>query len=408
VGIDHFGEQLDSLHAISVEIASLRDLEKIYRRALAYCLALTESEVGFIGLLSDPPDYLDLVAVDGLVVFDLAFYQQFRRMPVRSSVFGVTLVEERSYISNEVDHDPHRVGPPHGHPRIRTFLGAPLNVGTTVIGMVGVANRREGYDAGHERLLSTFANQVAVAIDNARLYQAQREMIAGLRQLHARLDGAERDQLLGRERERIAAGLHDDIEQGLFTIGVRLGALLEGDLDPRLAEQIRAIRRLASVTDDKVREVVFALAVPGQEGTDLTSSLRSLLNETAQTTGLETNFVVTGTPTPGASRLQDALRALVKEALANVVRHAEARGVLVSVRYGIDRVDLVVQDDGVGASELVLRQFPDSLLHFGLRHMRESVIGLGGSFEVANGEEGGLTIRVSLPLRRLGGAAQWA
>src|SRR5438270_5710796 len=103
VGIDHFGEQLDSLHAISVEIVSLRDLEKIYRRALASCLALTESEVGFIGLLSDPPDYLDLVAVDGLVVFDLAFYQQFRRMPVRSSVFGVTLVEERSYISNDVD-----------------------------------------------------------------------------------------------------------------------------------------------------------------------------------------------------------------------------------------------------------------------------------------------------------------
>ena len=36
------------------------------------------------------------------------------------------------------------------------------------------------------------------------------------------------------------------------------------------------------------------------------------------------------------------------------------------------------------------------------------LIGLGGSFEVANGEEGGLTVRVSLPLRRLGGAAQWA
>jgi hypothetical protein len=40
--------------------------------------------------------------------------------------------------------------------------------------------------------------------------------------------------------------------------------------------------------------------------------------------------------------------------------------------------------------------------------MRESVIGLGGSFEVANGEEGGLSVRVSLPLRRLGGAAERA
>jgi signal transduction histidine kinase len=406
VGIDRSGEELESLHAISVEIASLRDLEKIYRRALDYCLALTDSEVGFIGLLSDPPDYLDLVAVEGLVLFDIAFYQQFRRMPVRSSVFGVTLVEERPYISNDVDHDPHRVGRPDGHPAVRTFLGAPLNVGGTVIGMVGVANRPGGYDAGNERLLSTFANQVAVAIDNARLYERQREMIAVLQQLHARLGMAERDQLLGRERERIAAGLHDDIEQSLFTIGVRLGALLDGDLDPRLAEQVRAIRHLASVTDDKVREVVFALAVPGQKGTDLTSSLRSLLNETAQATGLETDLVVTGSPIPAASRLQDVLRAVVKEALANVVRHAHAQVVLVSVRYGTDRVDLVVQDDGIGAPELILRQLSDSLMHFGLRHMRESVVGLGGSFEVANGEDGGLTVRVSLPLRRVVGA-EW-
>jgi signal transduction histidine kinase len=406
VGIDRSGEELESLHAISVEIASLRDLEKIYRRALDYCLALTDSEVGFIGLLSDPPDYLDLVAVEGLVLFDIAFYQQFRRMPVRSSVFGVTLVEERPYISNDVDHDPHRVGRPDGHPAVRTFLGAPLNVGGTVIGMVGVANRPGGYDTGNERLLSTFANQVAVAIDNARLYERQREMIAVLQQLHARLGMAERDQLLGRERERIAAGLHDDIEQSLFTIGVRLGALLDGDLDPRLAEQVRAIRHLASVTDDKVREVVFALAVPGQKGTDLTSSLRSLLNETAQATGLETDLVVTGSPIPAASRLQDVLRAVVKEALANVVRHAHAQVVLVSVRYGTDRVDLVVQDDGIGAPELILRQLSDSLMHFGLRHMRESVVGLGGSFEVANGEDGGLTVRVSLPLRRVVGA-EW-
>jgi signal transduction histidine kinase len=272
--------------------------------------------------------------------------------------------------------------------------------------MVGVANRPGGYDTGNERLLSTFANQVAVAIDNARLYERQREMIAVLQQLHARLGMAERDQLLGRERERIAAGLHDDIEQSLFTIGVRLGALLDGDLDPRLAEQVRAIRHLASVTDDKVREVVFALAVPGQKGTDLTSSLRSLLNETAQATGLETDLVVTGSPIPAASRLQDVLRAVVKEALANVVRHAHAQVVLVSVRYGTDRVDLVVQDDGIGAPELILRQLSDSLMHFGLRHMRESVVGLGGSFEVANGEDGGLTVRVSLPLRRVVGA-EW-
>jgi len=52
-----------------------------------------------------------------------------------------------------------------------------LRVGGTLIGMVGVANKIDGYGSDDERLLSTFANQVAIAIDNARLYEQQREMI---------------------------------------------------------------------------------------------------------------------------------------------------------------------------------------------------------------------------------------
>jgi GAF domain-containing protein len=113
-------------------------------------------------------------------------------MPVRASVLGVAITEERSHVSNDVENDPRRVGQPRGHPRVRTFLGVPLRVGVTVIGMIGVANNKAGYVADDERLLSTLANQVAVAIDNARLYGRQREMVAELRQLHERLGEAER------------------------------------------------------------------------------------------------------------------------------------------------------------------------------------------------------------------------
>jgi GAF domain-containing protein len=59
---------------------------------------------------------------------------------------------------------------------VRRFLGVPLRLGTTVIGMIGVANKPCGYDDADERLLSTFAGQVAVAVDNARLYERQRQL----------------------------------------------------------------------------------------------------------------------------------------------------------------------------------------------------------------------------------------
>jgi signal transduction histidine kinase len=73
--------------------------------------------------------------------------------------------------------------------------------------------------------------------------------------------------------------------------------------------------------------------------------------------------------------------------------------VLVSLRYDPERLEAVVQDDGVGVPQALLRTFQDSQLHFGLRHIRQLVIGRGGTFDISNGEEAGLVIRVSLPLK---------
>jgi signal transduction histidine kinase len=271
-------------------------------------------------------------------------------------------------------------------------------VGTTVIGMIGVANRFDGYQPDDERLLSTFANQVAVAIDNARLYERQRQMIERLQLLNRRLSESEREQLLSLERERIAAGLHDRIEQEVFTIGLRLNALLEDGVDEDLAAQLQDIRHLASRTADEVHEVVFSLAVPGDGDGELTSSIRRLLRETGRTARLETDLVVSGTPTAAVASVGGTLQAVIKEALANVVKHSRARMVLVSIRYEPDRVDVVVQDDGVGVPELVLRSHEESEMHYGLRNMRQQIVALGGDFEVFNGDESGLTIRVSVPL----------
>ncbi len=205
-----FRDQLESLYGISVQIASLRDLSEVYDLALTFCLALTQSEMGFVDLLNEDHIDMDVVAVKGFAPSDPNFYERFRRMPVRPSIFGVVVTEGRPNISNDVEHDPARVGQPPGHPSVRTFLGVPLRLGREVIGMIAVANKQKGYGLEDQRLLSTFANQVAVAIDNAGLYQHQQQMIARLQQLHAHLTQAERDQLVALERERMAAAFRLD------------------------------------------------------------------------------------------------------------------------------------------------------------------------------------------------------
>jgi GAF domain-containing protein len=206
------------LYAISVQIASLRSLPEIYDLALTYCLALTESETGFIGLVNEGRVDMDLVAVKGFAPPDPKFLERFRRMPVRPTVFGIVITEGRPNISDDVENDPASAGQPPGHPHVRTFLGVPLRVSDNdVMGMIGVGNKQKGYGPDDERLLSTFANQVAVAIDNAMLYERDQEMIARLQQLNAHLSQAEREQLIALERERTVSGSRPDPSSSIRT-----------------------------------------------------------------------------------------------------------------------------------------------------------------------------------------------
>jgi signal transduction histidine kinase len=266
--------------------------------------------------------------------------------------------------------------------------------------MVGVANKSSGYTTDEERLLSTFANQVAVAIENARLYEDQQRMIDELEQLHRDLSQAEREQVLRGERERIAAELHDRIEQAIFTLGLKVNAILEREpvTDP-IATDLGEVRQLAIHTSEAVREAIFALSLPRAAAGGLPSELRRLVRETGESEAVEADLVVSGKPAGLSPESVHTLFVLAREALANVARHARAKRVLVSLRYSEDHVDLVIQDDGVGASEQILHHYQESGTHFGLKRSRRQVEALGGTFEVNNGEESGLAIRARLPVR---------
>lgn len=394
-----FRQQLESLYSISIEISRLHEMPKVLDRAMGYCLELTMSAFGFIGLLNGN-EQMDVAAIKGFEPSDPHFYEKFRLIPVRPSVFGVVITNRRSKISNDVLHDPDRVGQPPGHPPVRTFLGVPLQVGERVIGMIGVANKPSGYTADEERLLSTFANQVAVAIENARLYEDQQRMIAELAELHRNLSQAERDTVLREERERIAAELHDRIEQAIFTLGLKVNSILEREpVTQPIATDLGEVRQLAVHTAEAVREAVFALSLPRPAASGLLAELRRLVREVGKANDLESDLVVSGKPLRLSPKSEQTLYILAREALANVVRHARARRVLISLRYSDDNVDLVIQDDGAGASEQVLKHYQESGTHFGMKRSRRQVEDLGGTFEVHNGDESGLAIRVRIPVQ---------
>src|ERR1700716_3978147 len=396
--------EIERLHAISVEIASLQELQKVMDRALDYCLELTASEFGFVGLMQGS-DQMDVAAIKGFVPDDQSFYAPFRTIPVRPSVFGVVVLTGQPHLSNDVAHDALHVGTPRGHPPVRTFLGAPLLFGSEVLGMLGVANRQGGYDRQQERLLSVFANQVAVAIRNARLYEEQRNMIARLQRLRGQVEAAERERLLDDERQRIARELHDRVAQTLFSIGLAAQSALQTDGEAAALVHpdhqnaaLESIRGLSALGNEQMREAIFALSRADLHDRALERTLWTVVRDFRERTGLEADLVLVGKERLLPPETAETLLAVVREALVNVEQHARATSVVVTLRRSRGGVTLAVQDDGIGAPALLLRSIGSSSTHFGLRGMQERIRKVGGSITARNGDDGGLVVRVRVPV----------
>lgn len=390
-------QQLESLYAISVEIAGLHQTSEVMDRALEHCLRLTDSAFGFVGLL-DTPSRLDVAAIKGFVPDDNAFWQRFRSIPIRPSVFGIVVIEGRSRISNDVLNDPYHVDAPRGHPPVRTFLGVPLRYRGETIGMIGVANRAAGYQARHERLLETFANQVAVAIANARLYEQQQAMIADLQALHRRLDDAQLAAMLHDERTRIAEGLHDRVAQILFSIGISATTGIDRAHDPaQVMDILTRIRELASRGSTEIRRTVYDLAAGTPPADGLVSGLRSLVSEFDQEGATRITLTIDGRIRRLAPDVERVLLQVAGEALLNIRRHARARAAVVSVRFGAHHVELAIQDDGVGISPWILARYREDHRNFGLNVMARRLESVGGELRLDNSDDGGLHLLARVP-----------
>lgn len=399
---ERWREQLESLYAISVEIAGLRQLDQVMDRALDYCLQLTGSEFGFVGLIDDPA-CLEVAAIKGFVPQRPEFWERFRRIPIRRTIFGLVVLESQPNISNDVLNDPFHVGSPRGHPPVRTFLGVPLTVREETIGMIGVANREQGYDAEHERLLSTFANQVAVAIANARLYERQRAMIDDLRSLNARLDAAEVETRIHEERNRIAEELHDRVAQIMFSIGMGVTWCLERTPPGEVAQALVGIKDLAARGAAEIRRAVYDLKAEAPPPRGLVEELRETLAATGRTRRLQVDLIVDGRPRRLPREAEEALLRVALEALSNVQRHSGADLALVSLRFEPEQVTLAVQDNGMGLPPLALDYYGGSFGHFGLKAMCRRIEGVGGRFSLHNAEDGGLVVRAEVPAAPNGG-----
>jgi len=261
------------------------------------------------------------------------------------------------------------------------------------------------YSASDLAVAEDLAQRVAVAIDNARLYAEQQLIAARLQRLRGRLEVQDRARLLDDERRRIARELHDRVEQTFFSIGLSVNALLANPLASLLEPTRDAVGQIGNSANqgaEDLRAAIFALTRAEVHDLGLVRALWQLVREFQERTGVEADLVESGVERREPPEIAEVLHAVAREGLANVERHARATAVVVSLDFEPDAVTLTVQDDGVGASALVLSALEASVTRFGLNGSRDRVLRLGGAFTAEPGDDEGFVVRARLPLRDAG------
>ena len=198
------------------------------------------------------------------------------------------------------------------------------------------------------------------------------------------------------ERKRIAQELHDDLGQQL-TVMKMDAALIKSKLGVEQRDALRVAERLEKVltrTVQSVRRISTALRPAMLDDLGLVPALEELVQHIALHSGLECKLDASE-DLEVSDHLATPLFRVTQESLNNVVKHARATEVTVSLFENDDSaLVLTIRDNGVG----IAPDDPRKRKSFGLIGMRERIYALGGEFAVRSRPQAGTTIEVRIPL----------
>jgi len=234
------------------------------------------------------------------------------------------------------------------------------------------------------------ANQQLKATEQELLdYQAQ------LKSLASQLSLAEE-----RERRRIAAELHDRIGQSLAVSKLRLDTLWASAPSGDLAKTLQEVCNSIDQTIQNTRSLTFDLSSPILYELGFEAAVAEWLTEqVGQKHGIATEFEDDELPKPLSESVCVLLFRDVRELLVNVIKHARARKVKVSITKLDDTICVSVEDDGVGFAPDRIASTPTQTGGFGLFSIRERLEQLGGRLEIESQPGKGSKITMTAPLK---------
>jgi signal transduction histidine kinase len=297
-------------------------------------------------------------------------------LPRTHGMLGAMLETTRSFRSRDLRKDARFEGWPDRHPTMRSFMGVPIGSKGVVLGAFYLAEKRPRgeFTTGDQARMELLAAHAAVAIENARLYERNRELV------------------VVEERNRLARELHDAVAQKLFSAALTAetaATLVDTDAVAAKAE-MRRVGALLSDAGAELRALIFELRPPELDRDGLQETLRKHVDALRRVERAPVELDITCDGRLPA-KLEQGLHRIAQEALHNAVRHAAAGRI--NVRLGRDDgvVRLEVCDDGVGFDPAAGGMRAQ---HLGLTSMEERAAELGATIELRSAPGQGTSVTV--------------
>src|SRR5690606_35790725 len=214
----------------------------------------------------------------------------------------------------------------------RGFLGVPIVLEDQVIGFIELGSRQPNFfTIAHAARLEAFAEQVAIAIYNARLLEQERALIAA------------------QERERLARELHDAVSQTLFSASMIAEALpRQWKRNPDKAlEQLAELHHLTRGAMAEMRVLLLELRPTSLLEVDLPSLLRQLVEAIRSRKRMSLQLEIEG-EFDLDPEIKLALYRITQEALNNIAKHAQATQASIQLSHNGQGIALVIRDNGIG------------------------------------------------------------
>jgi PAS domain S-box-containing protein len=280
---------------------------------------------------------------------------------------------------------------------IKSVLFSSMVHGKKLVGFLVLSTTKDFKTFTREeiRLAQTIANQVAVAIENARLLELVKKSSEDLKTLSLQLISVQED-----ERKKIAQELHDQIGQTLFAMKMNLEIArknLPSDLEkvPNIKSRLSETESLLSQTIEQTRDLTTALRPPTLDDFGLIPTLNTHIDSFSKRTNIQVSLRTKNFKDRLSSEIETLLYRITQEALINVAKHARATQVSILLAQEKSTASLSIEDNGIGFDAKKATLPKDRL---GLFSIKERVELLNGKFEIHSKPNKGTKLSVKIPI----------